>query len=183
MEQPQGFAKQRENEEILVCKLNKTIYGLKQAAKNWYDVLADLLIKSGFQRSRNDYCLFTRNEVDSTSSYVLVWVDDIIVASASNEINDAIKALLSKNFKIDDRGELHWFLGMRILRSEDKITVDQEKYIENVLKQFNMSDSKPAVTPGEVNLKLVKVNGEHQLVDTKLYRSLVENKPDLTFST
>ena len=74
---------------------------------------------------------------------------------------------------MDDRGELHWFLGMRILRWEDGITVDQEKYIANVLKQFNMSDSKPKVTPGEANLNLVKDDGEHQLVDTKLYRSLV----------
>ena len=65
------------------------------------------------------------------------------------------------------------FLGMRIIKSEDKITVDQEKYIENLLKQFNMSDCKPKATPAEVNLKLVKNNGEHQLVDTKLYRSLV----------
>ncbi len=74
---------------------------------------------------------------------------------------------------MDDRGTLHWFLGMQILRSEDKITVDQKKYIESVLSQFNMSDCKPMATPGEINLKLVKSNGEHNLVDPKLYRSLV----------
>ena len=58
LEQPEGFAKRGENEQTLVCKLNKSIYGLKQAAKNWYDSLANLLIKNGFQRSRNDYCFF-----------------------------------------------------------------------------------------------------------------------------
>ena len=173
LEQPQGFVKRGQNGETLVCKLNKSIYGLKQAAKNWYEALKNLLISSGFHRSRNDYCLFVRKDADGIFSYVLVWVDDIIVAGASNEIIDEIKSLLEKNFKMDDRGELHWFLGMRILRSEDGITVDQEKYIANVLKQFNMSDSKPKVTPAEVNLKLVKDDGEHQLVDTKLYRSLV----------
>ena len=173
LEQPQGFVKRGQNGETLVCKLNKSIYGLKQAAKNWYEALANLLISSGFHRSRNDYCLFVRKDADGIFSYVLVWVDDIIVAGASNEIIDEIKSLLEKNFKMDDRVELHWFLGMRILRSEDGITVDQEKYIANVLKQFNMSDSKPKVTPAEVNLKLVKDDGEHQLVDTKLYRSLV----------
>ena len=187
LEQPQGFVKRGQNGETLVCKLNKSIYGLKQAAKNWYKALANLLISSGFHRSRNDYCLFVRKDADGIFSYVLVWVDDIIVAGASNEIIDEIKSLLEKNFKMDDRGELHWFLGMRILRSEDGITVDQEKYIANVLKQFNMSDSKPKVTPAEVNLKLVKDDGEHQLVDTKLYRSLVgsllnigkQTKPDI----
>ena len=65
---------------------------------------------------------------------------------------------------MDDRGELHWFLGM---------TADQEKYIENLLEQFNMTNCKPKATPGEVKIKLVKNNGEHQLVDTTLYRSLV----------
>ena len=74
---------------------------------------------------------------------------------------------------MDDRGTLHWFLGMQILRSEDKITVDQEKYIESVLSQFNMSDCKPMATPEEINLKLVKSNEEYNLVDRKLYRSLV----------
>ena len=137
-----------------------------------YESLANLLIKNGFQRSRNDYCLFVRKEEDGTFSYILLWVDDIIIAGEHNVV-DAIKSLLEKSFKMDDRGELHWFVGMRILRSEDKITVDQEKYIENFLEQFNMANCKPKATPGEVNSKLVKNNGEHQLVNTKLYRSLV----------
>ena len=74
---------------------------------------------------------------------------------------------------MDDRDTLHWFLGMRILRSENMITIDQERYIESVLEQFNMSDCKPMATPGEVNLKLVKASGEYELVNPKLYRSLV----------
>ena len=101
------------------------------------------------------------------------------VAGASNEIIDTIKSLPKKNFKINDRGELHWFLGIRILRSKDKTTVDQEKYIENVLKQFNMSESQPNVTLGEVNMKLAKNDGEQELVDVKLFRSLVGSLPDI----
>ncbi len=93
LEQPEGFVKRGENEQTLVCKLNKSIYGLKQAAKNWYVALAKLLIENGLQRSRNDYCLFVRKEAqeDGTLSYILLWVDDIIVAGASNEVIDAIK--------------------------------------------------------------------------------------------
>ena len=56
-----------------------------------------------------------------------------------------------RRIKMDDWGELHWYLGMRILRSEDKIIVDQEKYVENLLDQFNMINCKPKATPGEVN--------------------------------
>ena len=66
---------------------------------------------------------------------------------------------------MDDRGTLHWFLGMQILRSENMITIDQERYIESVLEQFNMSDCKPMATPGEVNVKLVKASREYELVN------------------
>jgi hypothetical protein len=104
---------------------------------------------------------------------VLVWVDDIVVAGATEEAVNEIKSMLNENFKMDDRGDLNWFLGMQILRSHDKITVDQTKYIETVLQQFNMSDCKAVATPGEVNLKLVKSNEGKKLVDPKLYRSLV----------
>ena len=62
---------------------------------------------------------------------------------------------------------------MQILRSHDKITVDQKKYIKTVLQQFNMSDCKAVTTPGEVNLKQVKSNEEQKLIDPKLYRSPV----------
>ena len=174
LEQPPGFVKKANSRQKLVCKLNKSIYGLKQAAKNWYEALTSLLLKEGFKRSRNDYCLFVRKEEDGTFSYVLVWVDDIVVAGATEEAVNEIKSMLNENFKMDDRGALNWFLGMQILRSHDKITVDQTKYIETVLQQFNMSDCKAVATPGEVNLKLVKSDDEEQkLVDPKLYRSLV----------
>ena len=103
LEQPPGFVKRGQNGETQVCKLNKSIYGLKQAAKSWYEALANLLISSGFHRSRNDYCLFVRKDTRDTFSYVLVWVDHIIVAEASNEIMDAIKSLRKKNFKMSDR--------------------------------------------------------------------------------
>ena len=173
LEQPEGFVKKANSGQKLVCKLNKSIYGLKQAAKNWYEALTSLLLKKGFKRSCNDYCLFVRKEENGTFSYVLVWVDDIVVAGATEEAVNEIKSMLNENFKMDDRGDLNWFLGMQILRSHDKITVDQTKYIETVLQQFNMSDCKAVATPGEVNLKLVKSNEGKKLVDPKLYRSLV----------
>ena len=81
--------------------------------------------------------------------------------------------MLNETFKMDDGGVLNWFLGMQILRSQDKVTVDQKKYIKTVLQQFNLSDCKTLATPGEVNLKLIKSNGDKKLVDPRLYRSLV----------
>ena len=118
LEQPEGFVKKANSGQKLVCKLNKSIYGLKQAAKNWYEALTSLLLKEGFKRSRNDYCLFVRKEENGTLFYnVLVWKDDIGVAGATEEAANQIKSMLNENFKMDDRGALNWFLGMEILRS------------------------------------------------------------------
>ena len=80
LEQPQEVVKQRTDGEKLVCRLNKSIYGLKQAANNWYKELANFLLRQGFTRSRNDHCLFAGAETEG-HTFILVWVDDIIVAS------------------------------------------------------------------------------------------------------
>ena len=151
----QSFAKHEENWRNLACELNKSIYGLKQAAKNLYESLANLLIGKGFQRSCNDYCLSVRKEENAIFSYILLWVDDIIIA-AERDFVDTIKSLLEKNFNMDDRGELHWFLVMHIIKSEGKITVDREKYIENLLKQFDMNDYKHKVRIPSVHVKTNK---------------------------
>ena len=87
LEQPEGFSEGRN----LVCKLNKSIYGLKQAARNWYVSLANFLRDAGFTRSSNDYCLFTRRESEDKYTYILTWVDDIIIAGQRPEAIRALK--------------------------------------------------------------------------------------------
>ena len=77
---------------------------------------------------------------------------------------------------MDDRGALNWFLGMEILRLHDKVTVDNNKYTDTFLQQFNMSDCKAMVTPDDVYFKVVNSDEEEQkLVYPKLYRSLVDS--------
>ena len=80
LEQPQEFVKQGSDGEKSVSRLNKSIYGLKQAANNWYKELANFLLRQGLTRSRNDNCLFARAETEG-HTFILVWFDDIIVAS------------------------------------------------------------------------------------------------------
>ena len=95
LEQPRKFVKKANLGQKLVRKLNKSIYGLKQAAKNWCEALTSPL-KKGFKRSCNDCCLFVRKEEDETFSYVLVWVDDIVVAGATEEAVNEIKSMLNE---------------------------------------------------------------------------------------
>ena len=117
LEQPQKFVKRGSDGEKLVCRLNKSIYGLKQAANNWYKELANFLLRQGFNRSRNNHCSFVRSEVED-HAFILVWVDDIIVASRSMTVVSDVKRALEATFHMEDRGRLHLFLGLRIRREE-----------------------------------------------------------------
>ena len=124
LEQPKEFVKHGSDGEKLVCRLNKSIYGLKHAANSWYKELANFLLRQGFTRSRNDHCLFARSEAED-HTFILVWVDDIIVASRSMTVVSDVKKALEATFHMEDRGSLHWFLGLRIRRDEGKVTVDK----------------------------------------------------------
>ena len=113
MEQPKEFVKQGSDGEKLICRLNKSIYGLKQAANNLYKELANFLLRQGFTRSRNDHCLFSGAKTEG-HTFILVWVDDIIVASRSMTVISDVKKALEATFHMKNRGKLHWFLVLRI---------------------------------------------------------------------
>ena len=190
LEQPKGFEKLDSNGNKLVCKLKKSTYGLKQAAKNWYQELSIFLIQQGLERSKHDYCLFLKNK-ENDKLYVLTWVEDLVIAGNSQTEIDKLKSSLESKFKMDDRGDLEWFLGMRILKTEKGINLDQEKYTQNILEQFNMQDCKPSKTPAENNLKLEVAQEDSVRVDSHEFRSLVgslfylanQTRPDIMWIT
>ena len=82
IEQPEGYQEKAEVGTKLGCKLNKSIYGLKQASKNWYDRLKNFLVEEHFKQSKSEYGLYVRKEPGKTI-YVLVWIYDILVASSN----------------------------------------------------------------------------------------------------
>ena len=90
LEQPEGFEKGNN----LVCKLRKSIYGLRQAARNWYKKLHDFLLEKEMTKSANDPCLFTRKSQDNFL-YVLTWVDDILIVRNKPEDVQKLKYSLS----------------------------------------------------------------------------------------
>ena len=187
LEQPQEFVKQGPDGEKLVCRLNNSNDGLKQAANNWYKELANFLLRQRFTRSRNDNCLFARAEAEG-HTFILVWVD-IIVASRSMTVISDVKKALESTFHMEDRGRLHWFLGLKIRREDGKVTVDQERYIETMLERFHMDQCKPSRTQADLNLKLQTAQSGDEEVDQRIYRSLVgsllylakQTRPDIMF--
>ena len=145
---------------------------MKQAANNWYKELANFLLRQGFTKNRNVSRLFARAETEG-HTFLLVCVDDIIVASGSMIVISDVKKALEATFHMEDRGRLHWFLGLRIRREKDKVTVDQERYIEIMLERFQMDQCKPSRTPADLNMKFQTAKNGDKEVDQRIYRSLV----------
>ena len=112
MRQPEGFV--ATGQEHLVCKLKRSIYGLKQSPRCWNTVLDDQLKNMGFVQSASDPCVYK----DSGGEMFLVgvYVDDIILAGKSDKRIKEVKRALAAKFDIKDMGRLHYFLGMKILQ-------------------------------------------------------------------
>jgi histone deacetylase 1/2 len=143
----------------------------------------------GFRSSKADTFLFyyTRGR---HVIFVLVYVDDIIVASSSQEATNALLKDLEMEFALKDLGELHYFLGNDVKKNSDGLVLSQEKYAEDIIKRAGMNHSKPINTPLSSVEKLSVAKGE-QLgpEDSTKYRRIVGamqyltlTRPDISFA-
>lgn len=181
VEQPVGVVNDQ-----MVCKLNKCIYGLKQASRVWNKYLDNILRQIGFIQSSADPCLYHFN---GELTFLMVWVDDIIVISFSEARITMIISHISKRVKIDDRGTLTWFLGMSVEVNAEAITLSQKQYILDVLEKWGMADCKPVSTPmisNEVSQGNDQFDPEllvfyRQLIGNLLYISTI-SRPDISYS-
>lgn len=140
-----------------VCKLNKAIYGLKQASRLWNLKLDAALQEIGFTRSKVDPCIYFKVK-GKLMTVIGVYVDDSLIAFNDKETRRLLDAELHKRFKMKDLGEAKSCVGLRITRVREKgeIFIDQEKHILELLKKFNMVDCNPALTPSDPNQRLSK---------------------------
>ena len=186
MEQSDGYAVH--GQESKVCKLKRSLYGLKQSPRCWNQVFDTFLLSIGFTQSEADPCIYIKCD---PFVIIAVYVDDLLVLTKTEHVMDDIKAILCERFKLKDMGQLHYCLGISIMENKENSTlyIHQNQYIENMLKKFNMSDSKIVSTPTDVNVKLCKDDGFSQAVDKVLYQSLVESllntaiatRPDISY--
>jgi transposase InsO family protein len=152
MEQPIAFIKQ--GQEHKVCRLLKSIYGLKQSSRQWYIRFHNAIISYDFKMINEDHCVYIKRSKDKFIILSL-YVDDILIAGNDKEYVETIKGWLSSNFEMKDMGEATYILGVKISRDRSKrsLSLSQEPYINKVLERFNMKDCKPIDTPiskGEV---------------------------------
>ena len=156
VQQPPGYEMTDADGIRLTCHLNKSLYGLKQSGRNWHVTLTNYLKSIAYVANDIDSCLYTK-QFDGKQIIILFWVDDIIIASNSQELIATTKQSLQDKFQMDDRGELKWFLGIDFQRLENgNYQMSQERYAKAILKRFNMLDCKPAKTPADKALILKK---------------------------
>jgi histone deacetylase 1/2 len=187
MQQPPGYTDKVH--PSYVCKLDKALYGLKQAPRAWYARLCGKLEQLGFVPSKADTSLFYYSRGEHTL-FVLVYVDDIIVASSSQAATNALLKDLQSEFALKDLGDLHYFLGIEVKRLEDGLVLSQQQYAMEILAKAGMKNCRPISTPMCTLEKLSIESGEKLgPEDSSKYRSMVGalqyltlTRPDLSFA-
>jgi len=194
VQQPPGYELTDESNRQLTCHLKKSLYGLKQSGRNWHNTLTDFLKSKGFRVSDTDPCVYILQTPSNERIIILFWVDDIILASSNTTLIETTKQDLNTRFKMDDRGELRWFLGVDFKRLADgSYVMSQERYIDTILHRFRMENCNPVNTPAEKGLQLTSASEEEYqrfLARKFPYRSavgsliylMVATRPDISWT-
>jgi hypothetical protein len=146
MEQPPDY--ETADHECYVVKLHKTLYGLKQAGKKWYDLLCCLLANIGFKKMEADPAVFyvhTGNNI----IILAIHVDDSTMTSNSTILQQEYKAQINAKFELTNLGPISWLLGLAITCDQATCTLSlsQHAYINTLLRRFNLEDCKPVAQP------------------------------------
>lgn len=172
-----------------ILKLKKSVYGLKESSRCWNNEINSFLLEIGFVRSENDFCLYFKVS-NNERIYLLLYVDDIILAGPSlSSLNEIISKLMNR-FEMKNKGQLNHFLGLEIKynREEGILNISQTKYIKTILAKFDMENCKGVKTPIDKRLKLNICPGNNltnkpfrQLVGCLMYL-MVGSLPDICFA-
>ena len=146
MAQPKGFV--IEGKEKLGCRLMRSIYSLKQASRQWYIKFDETIRRFGFEENKEDNCIYAKF-LGRKYIFLVLYVDDILLASSDMALLLDTKRFLSSNFDMKDMGEASYVLGIEIQRDKNRgiLGLSQKTYIENVLKRYGMHKSNPNSIP------------------------------------
>ncbi|KAJ9546459.1 hypothetical protein OSB04_019002 [Centaurea solstitialis] len=155
MEQPEGFEDPKNPNKV--CKLLKSIYGLKQASRSWNLHFDERIKEFGFTKSEFEPCVYTKFS-GSIVTFLVLYVDDILLIGNNVTTLQSVKSWLSKCFQMKDLGEAAYILGIKIYRNRSKqlIRLSQSTYIDKILKKFRMDESKKGFIPMQHGIVLSK---------------------------
>ena len=149
MRQPEGFG----DGTSRVCRLQKTLYGLKQSGREWNRELDKQLRNIGFNKLKSDPCMYVQRSKDKFWS-ITVWVDDLLLFTTWDEGMANLKMVLEKIFNITDLGDPSRIVGIEIMRTKETLTISQPLYIDSILRKYGMEHANPVSTPLDPNHKL-----------------------------
>jgi hypothetical protein len=150
MKQPEGY----DDGTGRVCELIKTIYGLKQSGREWNHELDTELKNLGYTRLYSDPCAYIRRDGDKIS-IITVWVDDLLLFASSDDLLHKMREEIKASWEVTDMGEPTKIISIEISRTEDSITISQQRYIESILERENMTDCNAVSTPMDPKVKIL----------------------------
>ncbi|KAJ9568575.1 LOW QUALITY PROTEIN: hypothetical protein OSB04_004541 [Centaurea solstitialis] len=184
MEQPPGFVAQGESGRV--CKLRKSLYGLKQSPRAWFGRFNAVVTEFGLRRSAYDHSVFFASS-SSGCILLVVYVDDIVITGSDETGIMKLKDFLASQFQTKDLGPLKYFLGIEVSRNRKGICLSQRKYCLDILNDSGMIETKPCEAPMIPNMKLNVKDGD-LLEDPEKYRRIVGKlnyltitRPDIAF--
>lgn len=171
-----------------VCLLQKSLYGLRESPRDWYECFNDFMNNANFKRSNYDYCLYS-GLIYESKIYLLLYVDDLLICGENERAISKLKLMLSERFHMKDLGKVNQYLGINIEYDANKkeMYLSQENYITGLAMKYELEESRIVETPMEINLKLEPADK----IDDKIkYRNLIGTllyiangtRPDISFS-
>ncbi|CAI6007663.1 unnamed protein product [Closterium sp. NIES-65] len=171
--------------------LRRPVYGLRQAPREWHDTLRTTLPALGFAPSTADPSLFLRTDTSLPPFYILVYVDDLVFATADTARLAYVKSELQKRHTCTDLGELRSYLGLQITRDRARrtITLTQSHMVQQVLQRFGFTYSSPQATPLPTRHSLSALPSDESVESSGPYPELVGclmylmtcTRPDLAY--
>src|SRR3954471_11652044 len=156
--QPEGFVDPENGSKV--CKLQKSIYGLKQTSQSWNIRFKEVVKSFGFIENEKEPCVFKKFS-GSSIVFLILYVDDILLTGNDIPMLEAVKDSLKNSFSMKDLGEAAYILGIKIYRDRSRrlIGLSQSTYIGKMLKRFNMHEAKKGFLPMLHGISLSKNQG------------------------
>ncbi|GKF26494.1 retrotransposon protein, putative, ty1-copia subclass [Tanacetum coccineum] len=171
MVQLEGFVKPKYPNRV--CKLKRSIYGLKHASRQWNKRFDDEIKKFGFTQNRDEPCVY-KKAGGSNVTFLILFVDNILIMGNHIPMLQDVKSYLGRCFAMKDLAEAAYILGIKIYRDRSRrlIGLFQSAYIEKILKRFYMKNSKRRSIPMQEKLKLSKSQGASTPAEVKRMQNI-----------
>ncbi|KAM2392165.1 hypothetical protein ACFX1X_035690 [Malus domestica] len=170
-----------------VCRLRKSLYGLKQSPRAWFDRFTQVMKRIGYNQSHSDHTLFVKRRQEKVTA-LIIYVDDMIITRDDFDEISKLQSNLAAEFEMKSLGDLKYFLGVEVARSSKGIFLSQRKYVLDLLKETGMLGCKPVDTP-IVEKHHLCLDPNQESVDKGRYQRLVgrliylaHTRPDIAYA-